>query len=80
MGDSEAIWSPGILTETGSITRLRREENAVWVTVAAGEELLELIVEKGSVCIDGVSLTVAAVGETSFQVSVIPIRDRKPFC
>ncbi len=62
----------GHIDGTGSITRLRREENAVWVTVAAGEELLELIVEKGSVCIDGVSLTVAAVGETSFQVSVIP--------
>lgn len=35
-------------------------------------EILELIVEKGSICIDGISLTVAEVNEKSFQVSVIP--------
>ena len=34
--------------------------------------LLKYIVEKGSIAIDGISLTVAAVDETSFSVSVIP--------
>ena len=33
---------------------------------------MHLIVEKGSVCIDGISLTVARVDEAGFQVSVIP--------
>ena len=36
------------------------------------EDILELIVEKGSVAIDGISLTVAAVTNTDFSVSVIP--------
>ncbi|MEE1299734.1 MAG: riboflavin synthase, partial [Acutalibacteraceae bacterium] len=35
-------------------------------------DLLRYIVEKGSICIDGISLTVAAVDDRSFQVSIIP--------
>lgn len=62
----------GHIDGTGTIRSLRREENAVWVTIEAGKEILELIVEKGSICIDGISLTVAAVDESSFSVSVIP--------
>ncbi|MCI8763238.1 MAG: riboflavin synthase [Lachnospiraceae bacterium] len=62
----------GHIDGTGVIRSLRREENAVWVTIEAGPEILRLIVEKGSVAIDGISLTVAAVGEEYFQVSVIP--------
>ncbi len=62
----------GHIDGTGRVKSLRREENAVWVTVEASGELLRLIVEKGSVCVDGISLTVASVGEIQFQVSVIP--------
>ena len=62
----------GHIDGTGVIRSLRREENAVWVTIETSEEILELIVEKGSICIDGISLTVAAVGNQEFQVSVIP--------
>lgn len=40
--------------------------------IGTGPELLRLIVEKGSICIDGISLTVAAVNDESFQVSIIP--------
>ena len=40
--------------------------------VAASQEILALIVEKGSICIDGISLTVAALDDDSFQVSIIP--------
>ena len=57
---------------TGMIEVLRKEENAVWVKIRTTPEILELIVEKGSICIDGISLTVAEVSEKSFQVSVIP--------
>ncbi|MBR1390237.1 MAG: riboflavin synthase [Lachnospiraceae bacterium] len=62
----------GHIDGTGTITSCRQEENAVWVTIAADPRILNLIVEKGSICIDGISLTVAAVTEQEFQVSVIP--------
>ena len=62
----------GHIDGCGRITDIRQEENAVWYTVEAEENLLRYIVEKGSVAIDGISLTVATVGEQDFQVSVIP--------
>ncbi len=62
----------GHVDGTGRIRSLEREENAVWVTIEAGTEILDLVVEKGSITIDGISLTVAGVGEGYFQVSVIP--------
>lgn len=62
----------GHIDGTGVIREYRREENAVWVTIATSPEILSLIVEKGSICIDGISLTVATVSEHSFQVSIIP--------
>lgn len=62
----------GHIDGEGLIKSYRKEENAVWITVEADPGILRLIVEKGSVCIDGVSLTVAAVSEKDFQVSVIP--------
>ena len=62
----------GHIDGTGRISSLKREENAVWVTIRTTPEILRLIVEKGSICIDGISLTVAAVGALDFQVSVIP--------
>ena len=57
---------------TGTITKYTKEENAIWVTIKAPDEILDLIVEKGSICIDGISLTVATVSDQDFQVSIIP--------
>ncbi|MCQ2501223.1 MAG: riboflavin synthase, partial [Lachnospiraceae bacterium] len=62
----------GHVDGTGRISSMKKEENAVWVTIEAGDEILDLVVEKGSITIDGISLTVAGVGEGYFQVSVIP--------
>ena len=62
----------GHIDGTGKIKSFVREDNAVWVTVAAEPFLLKYIVEKGSVAIDGISLTVAYVDERCFKVSVIP--------
>ena len=62
----------GHIDGTGTIQSLVREENAVWVTIAAPPALLRYIVEKGSIAIDGISLTVAYVDDTVFKVSVIP--------
>ncbi len=62
----------GHIDGIGKITSYVREDNAVWVTVETEKSLLKYIVEKGSVAIDGISLTVAYVDETCFKVSVIP--------
>lgn len=62
----------GHIDGTGIVRNIRQDDNAVWYTVAAGPELLRYIVEKGSIALDGISLTVAAVDESSFKVSVIP--------
>jgi len=62
----------GHIDSTGTILSLVREENAVWVKIRTPEELIPYIVSKGSIAIDGISLTVAAVDDTSFRVSVIP--------
>lgn len=62
----------GHVDGVGTIRRIRRDDTAVWYTVEAGGEILRYVVEKGSVAIDGISLTVAKVSETDFSVSVIP--------
>ena len=62
----------GHVDGTGTITELKPEGNAVWVTISAAPNLLRYIVEKGSITIDGISLTVAYVDDSCFKVSIIP--------
>ena len=62
----------GHIDGTGTITARRQDDNAVWYTVSAAPSLLRYIVEKGSIAIDGISLTVASVAADRFSVSVIP--------
>lgn len=62
----------GHIDGTGTVTEFKREENAVWVTVKAENNLMKYIIEKGSVALDGISLTVAVVGNDFFKVSIIP--------
>ena len=62
----------GHIDGTGVIASMEREENAVWVEITTSYELLRYIVEKGSIAIDGISLTVAALTDSSFSVSLIP--------
>ena len=57
---------------TGTILSTRKEGNAVWVEVGASAKILRYIIEKGSIAIDGISLTVALLTDYSFSVSVIP--------
>ena len=54
----------GHIDGTGTIASQKREDNAVWVKIKTPAPLLRYIVEKGSIAIDGVSLTVAAVTDT----------------
>lgn len=62
----------GHIDGTGTVTAVTPDDNAVWYTVAAKPEILRYIVEKGSITIDGISLTVAYVDESCFKVSIIP--------
>lgn len=62
----------GHIDGTGTVLSLTPEDNAVWIRIQAERGVLKYIVEKGSVAIDGISLTVADVTETDFAVSIIP--------
>ena len=62
----------GHVDGVGKIIQIKRDDNAVWYTISAGAGLLRYIVEKGSITIDGVSLTVARVDRESFSISAIP--------
>ncbi len=62
----------GHIDGTGTILSIKKDDIAVWVTISAKPEILKFIVEKGSVALDGISLTVADVNNTCFSVSIIP--------
>ena len=62
----------GHIDGTGYIEKTMQDDNAIWYTIAADSSLLKYIVKKGSIAIDGISLTVADVSERNFKVSIIP--------
>ena len=62
----------GHIDGTGVLSRKERIGNAVLLEISAAPAILFEIVEKGSVAIDGVSLTVVSVNESGFSVSIIP--------
>lgn len=62
----------GHIDGTGTIKTIKKDGNAIWFEIAASREITDGIVEKGSITIDGISLTVVAVDNVSFKVSIIP--------
>jgi riboflavin synthase len=62
----------GHVDGVGVVAGVAEDGFARVVTVAAAPELLRYVVEKGSIAVDGVSLTVARVDDESFDVSLIP--------
>ncbi|MBU5675808.1 riboflavin synthase [Alkaliphilus sp. MSJ-5] len=62
----------GHIDGVGIIKDFRREDNAIWVSIAAPSNILKYVIYKGSIAIDGISLTVAYVDNEIFKVSVIP--------
>lgn len=62
----------GHIDGTGEIVNVEKDDNAIWYTVKVKNNLMKYIVEKGSIAIDGISLTVAKVSDTTFSVSIIP--------
>lgn len=62
----------GHVDGVASVTASRPEGEGWWVTFEPPTSLLKYIVEKGSICLDGVSLTVANVAYSRFSVALIP--------
>lgn len=62
----------GHIDGIGEIISLVKDGNATWVSVKVSSDILKYIVEKGSIAIDGISLTVAYIDNEIFKVSIIP--------
>jgi riboflavin synthase len=62
----------GHVDATGRVSRVAPRGEAIDLTVSAEPELLRYVVEKGSIAIDGISLTVNRVDAAGFDVSIIP--------
>lgn len=62
----------GHVDGVGKISLVQRDDTAIWYTIQAKPELMRYIVEKGSITVDGISLTVSAVTSTAFSISAIP--------
>lgn len=74
----------GHIDGSGVIQAVKADDITIWYTIATSSRIMAYIVEKGSITIDGISLTVATVTDKTFSVSVIPhtasqttLRDRK---
>ncbi len=62
----------GHIDGLGFIRDFEKEDNAIWVSISTSPEVLKYIIPKGSIGIDGISLTVAYVDKEIFKVSIIP--------
>ncbi|ACD23753.1 riboflavin synthase [Clostridium botulinum] len=62
----------GHIDGVGKITDIEKKVDGTWFTISASKEILKYIIYKGSIAIDGISLTVAYVDDEKFKVSVIP--------
>jgi len=65
-------WVTGHIDGTGIIQDINPEENAIWIRISTSKDILKYVIHKGSIAIDGISLTVADVDAQTFQVSIIP--------
>jgi riboflavin synthase len=62
----------GHVDGTGIITNFDRRSGAAILTIQAGDEIIRCIVPKGSIAVDGISLTVASCSENEFNIAIIP--------
>ena len=62
----------GHIDGVGYIKNIQREDNSILITIKTPLNILKYIVYKGSITIDGISLTVAYIDESMFKVSIIP--------
>src|SRR5712692_3968335 len=62
----------GHVDGTGSVEDVRQEADFHWLTVSFPKQLTSLIVHKGSIAVDGISLTIAGLGSDRFDVQIVP--------
>lgn len=62
----------GHIDGIGYIKDLKKEDTAIWITIKTSADILRYIIYKGSITIDGISLTIAYVDDYVFKVSIIP--------
>ena len=62
----------GHVDGTGTVDEIRAEGDAHWLTISFRDDLAPFLIRKGSVAVDGISLTVAGLGERRFDVMIIP--------
>ncbi len=62
----------GHVDGVGKIIRIQRDDTAIWYTIQTKPQIMRYVIEKGSVTVDGISLTVASITQTDFSVSAIP--------
>lgn len=62
----------GHIDGIGEIVSIAEQSDGTWLTISAPQEVLKYVIYKGSISIDGISLTVAYVDNEAFKVSVIP--------
>jgi riboflavin synthase len=62
----------GHVDGVGTVERIREDGDAYWLTVSFPAALAPFLVPKGSIAVDGISLTVAALRERQFDVMIIP--------
>ncbi len=62
----------GHIDGTGTVSAIEKDDNAIWYSIKTTPEIMRYIIEKGSITIDGISLTVAKVQKYGFSVSIIP--------
>ena len=57
---------------TGELVSVKQDDNAVWFTIKAPENIMKYCIEKGSIALDGISLTIAKLSDDTISVSMIP--------
>lgn len=62
----------GHIDAVGRITGMEKRGNSLWVTVEPPPEVMRYVVEKGSVAVDGISLTIASCTDRTFSIAVVP--------
>lgn len=62
----------GHIDGVGVMSEIKKDDNAIWFKIEAPKEIMRYIIEKGSVALDGISLTVAWTSLEAFKVSIIP--------
>jgi len=67
----------GHIDGTGRITRMENKSNALILTIDVDPHLAGQMIEKGSVAVDGISLTINQCSDTGFSVSIIPLTAKR---